>query len=120
MNTHINCIYLSFYYLLKSYLTREGKYFLNLGTDNFTRMDNILDKIEDTCKERVSNLSEYKKSLKEVEIQIGKQFPKEDEFKSQIERLAVLNAELDTDGKKNDMGNINSNDKPSQNSGQKR
>ena len=91
-------------------LSREGTYHLDLGTDNFTRMDNVLDKMENLVTERVGRLNEHKKQLKEVTDQIGKGFPKEEEFQAKTARLAVLNAELDTDGKKNEQGGITQDD----------
>ena len=96
----------SFSQTYRATLSREGTYHLDLGTDNFTRMDNVLDKMESLVTERVGRLSEHKKQLKEVTDQIGKAFPKEAEFQAKTARLAVLNAELDTDGKKNEQGGI--------------
>ena len=102
----------SFSQTYRATLSREGTYHLDLGTDNFTRMDNVLDKMESLVTERVSRLSEHKKQLKEVTDQIGKAFPKEAEFQAKTARLAVLNAELDTDGKKNEQGGITQDDTP--------
>ena len=102
----------SFSQTYRATLSREGTYHLDLGTDNFTRMDNVLDKMESLVTERVSRLSEHKKQLKEVTDQIGKGFPKEEEFQAKTARLAVLNAELDTDGKKNEQGGITQDDTP--------
>ena len=96
----------SFSQMYKAQLSREGTYFLDLGTDNFTRMDNVLDKLESLVANRVGRLNEHKKQLKEVTDQIGKPFPKEAEFQAKTARLAVLNAELDVDGKKNEQGGI--------------
>ena len=102
----------SFSQTYKASLSREGTYHLDLGTDNFTRMDNVLDKMESLVTERVGRLNEHKKQLKEVTDQIGKAFPKEAEFQAKTTRLAVLNAELDTDGKKNEQGGITQDDTP--------
>ena len=102
----------SFSQTYRATLSREGTYHLDLGTDNFTRMDNVLDKMESLVTERVSRLSEHKKQLKEVTDQIGKAFPKEAEFQAKTARLAVLNAELDTDGKKNEQGGMTQDDTP--------
>ena len=102
----------SFSQTYRATLSREGTYHLDLGTDNFTRMDNVLDKMENLVTERVGRLNEHKKQLKEVTDQIGKGFPKEEEFQAKTARLAVLNAELDTDGKKNEQGGITQDDTP--------
>ena len=102
----------SFSQTYRATLSREGTYHLDLGTDNFTRMDNVLDKMESLVTERVAKLNERKKQLKEVTDQIGKEFPKEAEFQAKTARLAVLNAELDTDGKKNEQGGITQDDTP--------
>ena len=102
----------SFSQTYRATLSREGTYHLDLGTDNFTRMDNVLDKMESVVTERVGRLSEHKKQLKEVTEQIGKAFPKEAEFQAKTARLAVLNAELDTEGKKNEQGGISQEDTP--------
>lgn len=102
----------SFSQTYKASLSREGTYFLDLGTDNFLRMDNVLDKLESVCSQRVDKLNDHKKSLAEVTEQIGKPFPKEAEFKAKTDRLAVLNAELDTDGRKNEQGGIIQDDTP--------
>ena len=72
----------SFSQTYRATLSREGTYHLDLGTDNFTRMDNVLDKMESLVTERVGRLSEHKKQLKEVTDQIGKAFPKEAEFQA--------------------------------------
>ena len=96
----------SFSQTYKATLSREGTYYLDLGADNFTRMDNVLDKLESICKERIDRLSTHKKELSEVTKQIGKPFAKEDEFQAKSARLTVLNAELDVDGKKNEQGGI--------------
>ena len=44
--------------------------------------------------------------------QIGKPFPKEAEYQAKIARLAVLNAELDTEGRKNEQGGITQGNTP--------
>lgn len=110
----------SFSQTYKATLSGEGTYHLDLGTDNFTRMDNLLDKLENVCKERIDRLSEHKKSLGEVVEQIGKPFAKEEEFQSKSARLAVLNAELDVDGKKNEQGGIEHSEPNTQNNKPKR
>ena len=102
----------SFSQTYRATLSREGTYHLDLGTDNFTRMDNVLDKMESLVTERVAKLNERKKQLKEVTDQIGKAFPKEAEFQAKTARLAVLNAELDTEGRKNEQGGITQGDTP--------
>ena len=104
----------------KASLTREGTYYLDLGTDNFTRMDNVLEKLENTCKERIGRLSEHKKSLKETNEQIGKPFYKEIEYQSKTAKLAKLNAELDVDGRKDNIADIEDTKEVSQNIVQKR
>ena len=111
----------SFSQTYRATLSREGTYHLDLGTDNFTRMDNVLDKLESVCTDRIDRLADRKKSLAEVTQQIGKPFAKEAEFQAKTARLAVLNAELDTDGKKNEQGGITQDDTPpTQNKGVKR
>ena len=111
----------SFSQTYRATLSREGTYHLDLGTDNFTRMDNVLDKMESLVTERVGRLNEHKKQLKEVTDQIGKPFPKEAEFQAKTARLAVLNAELDTEGRKNEQGGITQGDTPpTQSNGMKR
>lgn len=87
-------------------LEREGTYHFNVGTDNIVRMDNIIENLEDTCKERIERLSQREKELSEVTDQIGKPFPKEEEYQTKTARLAILNVELDVDGKKNEQGGI--------------
>lgn len=103
----------------KASLTREGTYYLDLGTDNFTRMDNVLEKLENTCKERIERLSEHKKSLKETKEQIGKPFYKENEYQSKTTKLAKLNAELDVDGRKDNIADIEDTKEVNQNMVQK-
>ena len=102
----------SFSQTYKATLSREGTYFLDLGTENFTRMDNVLDKLESLCTERIDRLADRKKALSEVTEQIGKPFAKETEYQTKKARLAVLNAELDTEGRKNEQGGISQEDKP--------
>lgn len=51
--------------------------------------------------------------MTEVTQQIGKPFAKEVEYQTKKARLAVLNAELDVEGRKNEQGGIEqSEDKP--------
>ena len=98
--------------LLKCYqghLEREGKYFFELGKDDIARMDNVLDKLKETCKEKIEKRDEYKKAVEELKKSFGNPFPKEQEFMKKSERLAQLNSELDTDGKKNEMGGLEDN-----------
>ena len=102
----------SFTQMYKATLSREGTYFLDLGTDNFTRMDNVLDKLESLCTERIDRLADRKKALSDVTEQIGKPFAKETEYQTKKARLAVLNAELDTEGRKNEQGGITQGDTP--------
>ena len=102
----VSVMFDSFSQVYKATLSRQGTYYLDLGTDNFTRMDNVLDKLESLCKERIERRSTHKKELQEVTEQIGKPFPKEAEYQSKVARLAVLNAELDTEGRKNEQGGI--------------
>ena len=102
----------SFSQTYKATLSREGTYYLDLGTDNFTRMDNVLDKMKSICTERIDRLDDRKKALVDVTQQIGKPFAKEAEFQAKTARLAVLNAELDTEGKKNEQGGITQDDTP--------
>lgn len=116
----VSVMFDAFFQEYKATLTREGTYYLSFGADNFTRMDNVLDKLEDTCKERIERLSEHKKALKETKEQIGKPFYKEDEYQAKSTRLAQLNAELDVDGKKDDIVDIEDTKELSQNIVQKR
>ena len=110
----------SFSQMYKATLSRDGTYYFDLGTDNFTRMDNVLDKLENLVKERTARRSEHKDELKQATEQLGKPFPKEEEFQTKSERLAVLNAELDTEGRKNEQGGITQdNEPPKQSQGQK-
>ena len=102
----------SFSQIYKAALSRDGTYYLDLGTDNFTRMDNVLDKLENLVKECTTRRSEHKDELKQATEQLGKPFPKEEEFQTKSERLAVLNAELDTEGRKNEQGGITQGDTP--------
>ena len=97
----------------KASLTGEATYYLDLGSDNFTRIDNVLDKLQSTCKERISRLEQHKTDLKEVKLQIGKPFEKEAEYQTKTARLAELNSQLDIDGKKNEMGGIEKGKTPS-------
>ena len=97
--------------LLKCYqgqLEREGKYTFDFGTDNIGRMDNMLDKLKEMCKNKVSRCAECKQAIEDINENLGKPFPKEQEFMKKTARLAQLNAELDTDGKKNEMGGLES------------
>lgn len=90
----------------KASLTGEATYYLELGSDNFTRMDNVLDKLQSTCEERIARLEQHKTDLKQVQSQIGKPFEKEAEYQEKTARLSELNSVLDIDGKKDEMGGI--------------
>ena len=108
----VSVMFDSFSQVYKATLSRQGTYFLDLGTDNFTRMDNVIDKLESLCKERIERRSTHKKELKEVTEQLGQPFPKEAEYQAKVARLAVLNAELDTEGRKNEQGGITQDNAP--------
>jgi len=109
----VSVMFDSFSKVYRAQLSREGKYFLDdLGTDSFTRMDNILDKLENLLTERIERKAKHEEELAEVTEQIGKPFPKEAEYQAKIARLAVLNAELDTDGRKNEQGGITQENTP--------
>ena len=108
----IGVMFDSFSKTYKASLSREGTYFLDLGTDNITRLDNMLDKIEGLCKERIERREKHREELKVVTDQIGKPFPKEKEYQTKKARLAVLNAELDTEGRKNEQGGITQGETP--------
>ena len=90
----------------KASLTGEAKYYFELGSDNFTRMDNVLDKLQSACEERIARLEQHKTDLKQVQSQIGKPFEKEAEYQEKTARLSELNSVLDIDGKKDEMGGI--------------
>ena len=62
----VSVLFDSFSQMYKATLSREGTYFLDLGTENFTRMDNVLDKLESLCTERIDRLADRKKALSEV------------------------------------------------------
>ena len=116
----VSVMFDSFSQVYKATLSRQGTYFLDLGTDNFTRMDNVIDKLESLCKERIERRSTHKKELKEVTEQLGQPFPKEAEYQAKVARLAVLNAELDTEGRKNEQGGLTQdNTPPAQSQGKK-
>ena len=89
-------------------LEREGKYTFDFGTDNIGRMDNVLDKLKDKCKDKVARCAECKQAIEDINENLGKPFPKEQEFVKKTARLAQLNAELDTKGKKDEMGGLES------------
>ena len=96
----------SFSQTYKATLSREGTYYLDLGTDNFLRMDNVLDKLEGVCTDRIDRLAEHKRELKEVKEQIGKPFAKETEYQTKKARLAVLNAAYTKHTMKKDLSSI--------------
>lgn len=62
--------------------------------------------------QKISELTELKARLEQTQAQIGVPFTKADELKAKSNRLTQLNAELDVDGKKNDLGGLNQNDNP--------
>ena len=95
--------------LLKVYqgmLSREDTYFFEIGTDNFARMDNLLNRLKEICKSKIAQNAERKQAIEDISKNLGKPFPKEQEFVKKTARLAQLNSELDTDGKKNEFGGL--------------
>ena len=66
----------------------------------------------DALDERIERKAKHEEELAEVTEQIGKPFPKEAEYQAKIARLAVLNAELDTEGRKNEQGGITQGNTP--------
>ncbi|MBQ5563946.1 MAG: hypothetical protein IIT39_11230, partial [Clostridia bacterium] len=105
---NLSVMFDSFSKCYKARLEREGEYYFDLGTDNIGRMDNMLDKLKEMCKDKISRCAECKQALENITEDLKKSFPKEQEFLTKTARLAQLNAELDTDGKKNELGGIES------------
>ena len=105
---NLSVMFDSFSKCYKARLEREGEYYFDLGTDNIGRMDNVLDKLKDQCKDKVARCAECKKAIEDINENLGKPFPKEQEFLKKTARLAQLNAELDTKGKKDEMGGLES------------
>ena len=93
----------------QGHLEREGKYLFELGKDDIARMDNVLDKLKEMCKAKIEKRDECKTAVEELKKSFGNPFPKEKEFMKKSERLAQLNSELDTKGKKNEMGGFEDN-----------
>ena len=93
-------------------LIGETAHYVEFGEDNIKRMDNALEKIESHCQQKIVLLSEVETQIADAEMQIGVPFAKADELKAKSSRLAQLNAELDVDGKKNDLGGLEQDDNP--------
>jgi hypothetical protein len=77
-----------------------------LGTDalgNITRIDNVIDGLEDMLSKTEALLENTKKQLANAKEQLEKPFAKEDELKQKEARLAELNALLNVDKRENEI-----------------
>lgn len=86
-----------FYLTLKNKAGNGQPYSVSLGTDahgNITRLDNALNKIESKLEKAKLFLEEYKRELAQCESDLLVPFATGDELKEALERLNVLNVEL--------------------------
>ena len=87
-----------FYMSLKNNLS----YKVELGSDpsgNITRIDNVLNCIENKISNVESNLEDTKKNYENAKIEIQRPFPKEEELKAKSKRLDELNIKLNLNEK---------------------
>ena len=87
-----------FYMSLKNNLS----YKVELGSDpsgNITRIDNVLNGIENKISSAESNLEDTKKNSENAKIEIQRPFPKEEELKTKSKRLDELNIKLNLNEK---------------------
>ena len=66
---------------------------------NITRLNNLLDGLEDNLEQAQNNLQEIQKQIEVGKLEVNKPWPKEDELKEKTERLSELNALLNVENK---------------------
>lgn len=77
-------------------------YKVELGSDpsgNITRIDNVLNSIENKLFNAESNLEDTKKNYENAKLEIKKPFPQEEELKAKSKRLDELNIKLNLNEK---------------------
>ncbi|MBP3855216.1 MAG: DEAD/DEAH box helicase family protein [Ruminiclostridium sp.] len=82
-------------------LKRESTLGTFLGdseTGNIQRIDNMIDSLEKKIAESTEQLDTLKEQLENAKAQIGLPFPKEEELKEKLQRLAELDSLLNIDG----------------------
>ena len=82
-------------------LKRESTLGTFLGdseTGNIQRIDNLIDSLEKKIAESTEQLDTLKEQLENAKAQIGLPFPKEEELKEKLQRLAELDSLLNIDG----------------------
>ena len=83
-------------------LRNNLSYKVELGSDpsgNITRVDNVLNGIENKISNAESNLEDTKKNYENAKIEIQRPFPKEEELKAKSKRLDELNIKLNLNNK---------------------
>jgi hypothetical protein len=81
---------------------------VSLGTDeigNITRINNEIKRIAEKIGFNENRIEELKKHREEAEREIEKPFPQEEELKTKMERLAMLDIELNLDRRANTQEN---------------
>ena len=99
---------MSFYHDLtfgKTFLTLTGAttHRVELGESamgNLTRIENVLDKIDERLAETIERLEEHRAQVATAQEDVRREFPKAEELAVKAARLAELNAALALDGRK--------------------
>lgn len=102
----MNLQYDSFYKYFKLRLKNNYSYQVELGDDvfgNITRIDNVIESIPKKIDVEKRMLSDTKQQFNTAKEQVTIPFSKENELKDKLERLSILNKELDINSKDADI-----------------
>ena len=83
----------SFYRKYSLLVKKNMTYQLELGSDeigNITRLNNLLDGLEDKLEGCKEQLEQYEKQLENANLEVEKPFEKEEEYKEKIKRLKEI------------------------------
>lgn len=92
--------------IMSATLKNKFSYQVELGTDafgNITRINNVLDGIEERISKTELNLENIKKQEENAKEEVKKDFPKEQELKDKQAELAEINKELKIDEEEHEI-----------------
>lgn len=92
--------------IMSATLKNKFSYQVELGTDTFgniTRINNVLDGIEERISKTELNLENIKKQEENAKEEVKKDFPKEQELKDKQAELAEINKELKIDEEEHEI-----------------
>ena len=108
----LSSYYDSYSKIYKGYLENQGKYYVDFGNDslgNITRLDNLLERIPQTLKDKEEKVVSLNDELEKAKEEVKKPFAQAELLKEKKERLNELNKLLDLSKGKDENLNIKGN-----------